>query len=207
MDAMYRTQRHFYDATRKFYLFGRDRMIRSLDLERGGSVLEIACGTGRNLAAIGRAWPDVKLYGLDISAEMLKTAGRTLGEDAKLARGDATGFDPQALFGCEKFDRVIMSFAASMIPNWQAAMQQASAVLALGGSLHVVDFGDMRGLPAPARWALRSWLTRFHVTPRLTLGEYAATEAARQRMRARTRRGPLGYYQLITIEPRGISAH
>jgi S-adenosylmethionine-diacylgycerolhomoserine-N-methlytransferase len=207
MDAMYRTQRHFYDATRKYYLFGRDRMIRSLALEHGGAVLEIACGTGRNLARIARTWPGVELYGLDISAEMLKTAGRTLGDEVSLSQGDATGFDAQALFGREKFDRVILSFATSMIPDWQAALKQASALLAKGGSLHVVDFGDMRGMPAPVRWALRSWLTHFQVTPRLTLGEYATAEAARRRMRIRTRRGPMGYYQLVTIESRGTAAH
>lgn len=207
MDAMYRTQRHFYDATRKFYLFGRDRMIRSLALERGGAVLEIACGTGRNLARIAQTWPGAELYGLDISAEMLKTADQRLGPQARLALGDATHFDAQALFGRERFDRVVLSFATSMIPDWQAALRQASALLSEGGSLHVVDFGDMRGLPAPARWLLRAWLARFHVTPRLMLGDVAVAQAARRRMRARTRRGFLGYYQLVTIQARSPAAH
>lgn len=202
MDATYRVQRHFYDATRKFYLFGRDRLIRSLGLAHGGTVLEIACGTGRNLDRIARAWPGVELYGLDISAEMLKTADRRLGPAARLALGDATGFDAAALFGRPQFDRVVLSFAASMIPDWQAALRQAAGLVAPGGSLHLVDFGDLEGLPAPARWLLRAWLTRFHVTPRATLSDCAAAEAARRRMRVRTRRGALGYYQLVTLEPR-----
>lgn len=202
MDAMYRSQRHFYDATRKYYLFGRDRMIRSLALEQGGAVLEIACGTGRNLARIAQAWPGVELYGLDISGEMLKTADKRLGPGARLALGDATGFDSMTLFGRAQFDRVILSFATSMIPDWRTAVNQASALLRDGGSLHLIDFGDMSGLPRPIRWALGSWLTRFHVTPRLNLGDYAVAEAARRQMRVRTRRGPFGYYQLITIEQR-----
>ena len=49
MDAMYRYQRHIYDLTRKYYLFGRDRMIDRLAVPEGGTVLEVACGTGRNL--------------------------------------------------------------------------------------------------------------------------------------------------------------
>src|SRR5262249_43214804 len=49
MDAIYRYQRYIYDATRKYYLFGRDRLIANLDPPERGTVLEIACGTGRNL--------------------------------------------------------------------------------------------------------------------------------------------------------------
>ena len=39
MDGVYRHQRHLYDATRKFYLFGRDRMLAGLDVPPGGTVL------------------------------------------------------------------------------------------------------------------------------------------------------------------------
>ena len=46
MDTVYRHQRHFYDLTRKFYLLGRDRLIRELQPPRGGVVLELGCGTG-----------------------------------------------------------------------------------------------------------------------------------------------------------------
>ena len=36
MDRMYRRQRHIYDATRKFYLLGRDGAIAALArLQRG----------------------------------------------------------------------------------------------------------------------------------------------------------------------------
>ena len=33
MDDVYRYQRHIYDASRKFYLLGRDRLIDALDLD------------------------------------------------------------------------------------------------------------------------------------------------------------------------------
>ena len=52
MNATYRRQRWIYDATRKYYLFGRDHLIKTLDPPEGGTVLEIACGTGRNLQMI-----------------------------------------------------------------------------------------------------------------------------------------------------------
>ena len=78
MDAMYRFQRHIYDITRKPYLLGRDRLIRELDVPDGGHVLEIGCGTARNLLAAQQLYPAACFFGLDISAEMLDTASRSL---------------------------------------------------------------------------------------------------------------------------------
>ena len=74
MDKLYRRQRHIYDFTRKYYLFGRDRLIRNLGLKPGQRLVEIGCGTARNLIAIARRYPEARLFGLDASAEMLETA-------------------------------------------------------------------------------------------------------------------------------------
>lgn len=202
MDSTYRLQRHIYDATRKYYLFGRDRLIEGLALDHGGTVLEIACGTGRNLARIGKRWPGSRLYGLDISAEMLKSARAQLGTHAELALGDATGFDPDALFGQARFDRVILSFATSMIPDWVQAIDMAAACLAEDGSLHIVDFGDMSGLPPFLRGGLRSWLKQFHVAPRADLAERTIAIGYRRKLKWRTRRGLGGYYQLVSLSAR-----
>ena len=74
MDAIYRYQRYVYDATRKYYLLGRDRLLAELQPPAGGSVLEIACGTGRNLILAARRYPNARFYGFDISNAMLDTA-------------------------------------------------------------------------------------------------------------------------------------
>lgn len=171
MDAMYRHQRHIYDASRKFYLLGRDRLIAGLAPPQRGSVLEIGCGTGRNLIAIARRYPGRACFGLDVSAEMLATAQlavRRAGFDEQitLAQADATSFDPQALFGVGGFDRIVISYALSMIPPWQAVVAQALTMLNPGGALHIVDFGDQAGLPAPLGSVLTRWLALFHVLPR-----------------------------------------
>jgi S-adenosylmethionine-diacylgycerolhomoserine-N-methlytransferase len=199
MDSVYRGQRHIYDATRKYFLFGRDTLIEELACRPGQHLLEIGCGTGRNLRRIARRWPEASLYGLDISSEMLKSAKAALGGEARLTLGDATGFDPTQLFGCESFDRVAISFAVSMIPAWKAAVAQAAAVLAPGGVMKVVDFGDLAGMPGPLRAGLRAWLAHFHVTPREDLARYAGDLAAERGLFVHSRRGSLGYYQLVTI--------
>lgn len=200
MDAVYRRQKHIYDATRKFYLFGRDPLIAALGCTPGTHLLEIGCGTGRNLAMIARRWRGTRLHGLDISREMLDRAGRRLGANAQLALGDAGDFDAQALFGRSTFDRVVLSYTLSMIPCWEQALAQAATLVAPGGSLHVVDFGDFGGMAGPIRRGLGAWLRAFHVTPRDALPRLAAEVAAAQGLALDAVRGPLGYYRIIVLQ-------
>src|SRR6516164_1978803 len=71
MNRTYRHQRHFYDFTRKYYLLGRDRLIAHLAPHTGDAVLEIGCGTGCNLTTAAVRYPDARMYGIDVSTEML----------------------------------------------------------------------------------------------------------------------------------------
>ena len=183
MDRVYRHQRHFYDATRKYYLLGRDPMIAGLKPPPGASVLEIGCGTGRNLVKAARRYPQARFFGIDISHGMLETAGKAvtragLRGHVRLAFADAENFDPRKVFGQSGFDRIFISYAVSMIPSWRTVMAEAFNHLAPGGELHVVDFGDQQQLPAWFRSGLRTWLRRYHVTPRADLDAVAANIAA-----------------------------
>jgi S-adenosylmethionine-diacylgycerolhomoserine-N-methlytransferase len=211
MDRMYRRQRHIYDATRRYYLLGRDGAIAALAPLPGETVLEIGCGTGRNLIAIARRFPNAAVYGLDVSSAMLATARvaiRRAGLDdrVRLAQGDASDFDPQMLFGRAAFDRVLISYALSMIPPWREALAQAIDVVAEGGALEIVDFGDQAGLPRVLRAGLRRWLAAFDVTPRDALGD-ELTALARKRG-ARARAFPLyrGYAVRATVDKPGRNA-
>lgn len=204
MDGVYRWQRHIYDLTRKYYLFGRDRMIRELAVPPRGTVLEIGCGTGRNLALVRQLWPEARLYGIDISAEMLKTAHARCGLNAMLALGDAAAFDADHLLGRLSFDRILMPYCTSMIPSWREAIVNACGLLAPGGSLHIVDFGDLAGLPAPIRTPLRRWLTAFHVTPRSDLAEFVTRTASARGLACTIAAGPGGYYQRLAISRPGL---
>jgi S-adenosylmethionine-diacylgycerolhomoserine-N-methlytransferase len=175
MDQVYRRQRHVYDATRKYYLLGRDQLIARLEPADGGHVLELGCGTGRNLIAAARRYPRAQFYGVDISDEMLATARRNVsgaGLDTRisLARGDATQFDPRS-WGMERFERVFFSYSLSMVPAWRQALGHGASLVAPGGRLSLVDFGQQEGLPRWFRRLLFGWLERFHVSPPADLAD------------------------------------
>ena len=184
MDGVYRHQRHIYDLTRKYYLLGRDAMIAGLDVPDGGTVLELGCGTGRNILHAARRYPRAVFSGLDISAAMLDTARNAAARSGlegrvAFAAADASSFDAAQLFGRARFDRVFISYALSMIPPWHETIRQALDCLEPGGSLHIVDFGRQEGLPGWFRSGLRAWLARFHVEPRDTLHAVLESEAQR----------------------------
>ena len=198
MDRMYRHQRHVYDLTRKYYLAGRDEAIARLKPGPGDTVLEIGCGTGRNLIKAARAYPEARFFGLDVSREMLRAAAASiaragLSSRISIAQADAAAFDPLALFGHAQFDRVIISYALSMIPSWREALGLALDVVAPGGSLRLVDFGDCSGLPGPFKTALRRWLAAFEVCPRDGLAETLAALSASRGLTSATEPWRRGY--------------
>lgn len=201
MDRMYRLTRHVYDLTRKPYLLGRDRMIAGLAVPKGGTVLEVGCGTARNLVKVGESYPGARLHGVDISEVMLATATgnvRRSGLAIRLAEGDATTFDAGTAFGVERFDRVYFSYALSMIPDWKQALAHGLDLVAGGGRLAVVDFGFCEGLGTPARLTLHGWLGLFHVAPRAELaGEME--RLARKRGLPFRFETPFGGYAVIGV--------
>jgi S-adenosylmethionine-diacylgycerolhomoserine-N-methlytransferase len=198
MDSMYRRQRFIYDLSRKFYLLGRDEAIARVRAAPGDKVIEIGCGTGRNLVKLARAYPEARLFGIDVSREMLSTAAASvaragLSQRITLAWGDAASFEPRELFGHAGFDRVMISYALSMIPPWREALAHALDVLSPGGSLHFVDFGDCAGLPHPFKTGLRRWLAAFDVTPREDLGDALGALSAERGLKCETQRWRRGY--------------
>jgi len=168
MDNMYRWTRHVYDLSRKYFLLGRDRLIENLNPADGENIIEVGCGTARNLIKMARTYPKANFYGLDASDEMLKTARKSLQNHAAntlmLAQGYAQTFNLQDMFGLKKApDKLVFSYALSIIPPWQESIDHALNVLDKGGEIHIVDFHSMEGQPAWFRALIFWWLELFHV--------------------------------------------
>ena len=211
MNRMYRRQRHIYNATRRYYLLGRDRLIADLQPAAGASVLEIGCGTGRNLVHAARSYPEARFFGIDVSTEMLTSAiaaisRHGLSNRIRVAHADGAAFDPRVLFGAASFDRVMISYSLSMIPDWRGVLRAAVGRLKPGGSLHIVDFGNQEELPGMARALLLRWLTMFDVTPRGDLERALSAMADASGAALKFERPFRGYaqYAVLTsaLEPR-----
>jgi ubiquinone/menaquinone biosynthesis C-methylase UbiE len=100
-----------------------------------GDVLEVAVGTGLNLAHYP---PGLRITGIDLSPQMLSVARQRameLGVDVVLREGDA-----QALpFGDESFDTVVCTLSLCGIPDDRAAIAEMWRVLRPGGRLLLLD--------------------------------------------------------------------
>lgn len=179
MDQVYRRTRHVYDASRKFFLFGRDRLIRDLDLQPGETLCEVGCGTARNLVQIAKRYPGARLCGFDASNAMLETAASNLERaglsDVPLVQAYAEEFDPSADLphSYVVIDHFVFSFCLTMIPDWNAALERAWSLLPEGGSLSLVDFGILASWPGFVRRAFFAFLSAFHVHPSADIHDWA----------------------------------
>jgi len=204
MDQKYRYERHIFDISRRFFLFGRDRAIAELRLASGNTVLEIGCGTGRNLKQMVARTADASFVGIDISSEMLKSARAKISKSrldsrVRLLHGDATRL-PRLPFPSGKASRVLMCYSLSMIPDWRAALVAAIDALEVGGILSIVDFGDFSALgPRVARYCI-DCLSRHDAPPCLALGEELQRHAGAGAIAFRHFQGPANFYQIAVVQ-------
>lgn len=187
LNKYYGISRHFYDLTRKYYLFGRDRVLEDLLAEDWTSLIDVGVGTGRNLRLLRERRPTAKYGGIDASDEML-THTRARSPWAQLVHGFAEDVDMTQVFDGRRPDRILFSYCLSMVSDPVAALRNAQRALAPGGKVVVVDFSDLEGFPGLFRVALRKWLDTFHVKP-VDLAVY-------REVGARTRFG-FGHYYVI----------
>ena len=170
MDNIYRYTRHVYDASRKYFLLGRDRLISDLGARPQDTVIEIGCGTARNLIKMAEQYPGARFYGLDASEEMLKTAHKNLEKACQeyhiiLKQDYAQSFDPKNLFEGHTPDKVVFSYSLSMIPPWKDSITHALTLLPKDGEIHIVDFGQQEQQPKFFKKFLFWFLSLFHVHP------------------------------------------
>lgn len=174
MNRMYRYTRHIYDLTRRPYLLGRDAVLDLIADRNASHVVELGCGTARNLRYLAQRASQHTLYGLDASSAMLNTARAACQKvpnsaPIHLTQGLAQTATLDTFGRSRRFDVVLCSYVLSMIPEAPAAVENALHLLRPGGRLHLVDFWDQAAWPAWCRRVLRMWLRWFgvHHRPRL----------------------------------------
>ncbi len=148
----YRLHSQIYDATRWSFLFGRNAILNEAAKVCSPSrILEVGCGTGKNIVNLCRLFPQAEVTGVDLSETMLNVARRkttSLGSRVHLLHA-AYGPEFQSK---HPFDLILFSYALSMFnPGFADAIAAAHRDLAAGGHIAVVDFHDTR-LPLFERW-------------------------------------------------------
>lgn len=163
VQRFYRYQAGVYDLTRWMFLYGRQRAIDLLEIQRDSRVLEIGCGTGLNFEHIVKRLDPAqgRLVGVDFSQHMLGRAARRVASRGYVNL-TVVGADAERLALNERFDAVLFAYSLSMIPDWQSALERACGHLSPGGRMVVLDFGrfDRWG---PLRRLARGWLWLNHV--------------------------------------------
>lgn len=155
--SYYRLHAKVYDRTRWSFLFGRTAIVDAVaQCQQPQRILEVGCGTGKNLITLHRRFPQAHITGLDLSSHMLRAAHKnitSLGGQVTLQQG-AYGVVPQS----QQVDLILFSYALTMFnPGWDAAIEQAHRDLAPGGAIAVVDFHN-------SPWPLfKRWMGANHV--------------------------------------------
>ena len=185
MDEQYRYQRYVYDWSRKYYLLGRDSLLKEIKMGFNDNLLEIGCGTARNLRKLAYYYPNNQFYGVDASALMLESARKQLAgslyePQIHLQQGLAEQLSLKHAPHAQGFDHVLLSYVLSMLPQAEQTLQHIIGLVKPGGYLHIVDFADQADLPNWFQGLLKQWLTLFNVHPQLSIMQPLEQSALQQ---------------------------
>ena len=147
----YQFHSHVYDATRWSFLFGREAIVRMAARELGSRVrpgglklLEVGCGTGRNLKSLDKKFPGARITGLDLCPSMLARAEKNISCECGQVNLVQECYEPSCLTAHD-YDLVLFSYALSMFnPGFERALDTARYHLRPGGVVAVVDFHSTR---------------------------------------------------------------
>lgn len=159
LTAYYRWHARIYDLTRWTFLFGRREIIfqAACRMPRPARILEVGCGTGRNLVDLAERFPAASVTGLDLSLDMLDRARAKVERFGSRVTLLHRPYDAPVADG-GKFDLIILSYALSMInPGYDEVLRLCKADLSATGVIAVVDFHQSR-----CAW-FRRWMAVNHV--------------------------------------------
>ncbi len=118
----------------------RKRAVKEMDIKPEDTVLEVACGSGRNFSYLTEMInKNGLILGLDYSPEMLNAARQLCEQKSwknlRLIQGDAA----KCIICEKKIDGVISILGISAIPEWEKALKRCYDVLKPGSKLVVCD--------------------------------------------------------------------
>ena len=138
----------------------RPEAVDSLTLRSGDYVIELGCGTGRNLLMLSEAvGSGGRVVGVDISPEMLERARHRASdhrlETVSLHLGDAATFRSS-----QAVDAVLFSISYSVMPGRVQALRHSWGQLRPGGRLVIMDSKTPNGLIGKMSHSVITWVSR-----------------------------------------------
>ena len=142
----YRKKAKHYDITSRLYPVpgypqGAQRLqaVQALGLRAGGSMIDVACGTGLNFPLIEEViGPDGRIVGLDLTDAMLAQARNRIEANGwtniSLVHEDAVHFEFPA-----GIDAILSTYALSQVPECAQVIAHGAAALSGGGRWVVLD--------------------------------------------------------------------
>lgn len=131
------------------YIRANADFLATLDLDRVRTVVDLACGTGLLAGLLLDRKPELRVWGVDLSAESLAIARRRFAEAGRLAAGPddmaAAGRDGRGAawfeegsaddlaFADASFDLATMGNAIHLMPDKDRFLAEVGRVLAPGG--------------------------------------------------------------------------
>ncbi len=124
----------------------REEAIERLEVKRGDTVLDLACGTGLNFEYLRKkVGKEGRIIALDYSQEMLRKAREKVEKNGwdniELVEKDASDFELD-----EEVDAVLCTWAMVSFPDHEKALGNSVKPLKKGGKYVVLDFQLMDGL-------------------------------------------------------------
>jgi ubiquinone/menaquinone biosynthesis C-methylase UbiE len=106
---------------------------------RDGAILDVGTGPGMFLVELAKRRPDLRLTGVDLSADMVRAAQRNLapfGDRASARVGDAASMP----FPDGTFDLIVSSISLYHWDDVASAVPELARVLRPGARVHIYDF-------------------------------------------------------------------
>lgn len=140
----------FYNPTHSWTLPKRRAARLALDLQPGDHVLDLACGTGLNFPHLRELVGEQgQVFGVDLTPAMLDIARKMIDskgwKNVQVREGDAANLP----FPSASFDKVIITFALTIIPEYVRALEEVRRILVPGGRFVALEMRPgLHSLPA-----------------------------------------------------------
>ena len=140
-----------YNLTHGWTLPKRRAARLALDLQPGDRVLDLACGTGLNFPHLRELVGERgQVVGVDLTPAMLDIARKLIAskgwKNVEVREADAASLP----FADASFDKVLISFALNIIPDYVKAIEEVHRVLVPGGRFVALEM--RAGLPSLPAW-------------------------------------------------------